>query len=676
MNVVEKQAGYAGKILVVNLTSRSVSSIETQKYARDFIGGRGICQKLYWDLMPPEIGALDPESSLIFATGAFAGTGVPSSPKMFLAFKSPATYPHEEMFVSNVGGRVAGELKRAGFDGMVITGRSDKPVYLYVYGEGKVRIISAAHSIWGLDTFETQRELRRRHGTDAEILSIGPAGENLVRESIIQTCSNDSCAQGGPGCVMGSKNLKAIVVKGSGFIDIAHPEDLIADIAECNGIVSSKLSKGGMINPFRSLWQGFPSELAMEAEAGTARMKPAACDACGLACKTSFKYEDGYAAGVMKCSIGGGLYSKAAFGAECGDETSESAECDSPEDAEMPFMKIDRTVCKVMGEWEKWGINGHFMEMYSQGLDGLLYQLIDAGYITEENSGLPMDKIGEVEFAEALLRKVALREGEFGNSLAEGFARYCEKLGEGAMELWRRTYYPNESTINVDQFLMTKDFGEGNYADILNRAFGIRTSEGYAFYRLHVPNLDPMVFDEEKTTEAKRNASAYFFGRDDVLDNPDDPETGLVIAHYLMRQCMIRDATGQCGFVFPKMISSYTDDYVGRLYSARFLRDITGAEVTEEELADIYALRMLSLERMIRLREGHCASDDRVPDVFFEDGLRANDTTGFYDRQEFQEALHGYYRLLGWNEETGMPSAKLLGELGLEDVAAYFEEGE
>jgi aldehyde:ferredoxin oxidoreductase len=528
------------QILQVDLSAGKTAALDTAAYAKDYIGGRGICQKLYWDLMDPGVKPYDPESCLIFVTGLLAGTGAPSASRTFLAFKSPATYPHEELFSTSMAGGFGPMLKRAGYDGLIITGKAPAPSYLLVQN-GKAELRSAESMIWGLDTYAVKDELWRRHGRDAEVMSIGVAGENMVREAIIQSDSNSSFAQGGPGAVMGSKLLKAVVVKGSAAVYVADPQTLLKTISECTGIVAKKLCEEGLINPFRSLWQGFPSELALEAQKGTALVKPAACDACALACKTAFHYTDGAGAGVMKCSIGGGLYSKGAFGAPAGDDSMPDEEAGGP-----PFMKIDRTVCDAMMLWEKYGINGHFLEMYSQGLDGILYRLIDAGIVTEENSGLPVDKIGEIEFARALMRKVALRESAFGDEMAEGAARFC-------------------------------------------------------------------------------------------------------------------------AFIYPKLITNYTDDYVGGLYWARFINAVLGTIYTEEELAETYALRMINLARLIELREGRTKANDKLPDVFFTDG------GGHYDRVVFEKKIVEYYELLGWDAETGLPRKSTLSKLGLADAGDELE---
>jgi len=220
--------GYVGRILRVDLTA---GETHDDRLARDalesFVGGSGLAAKLLWDEAGPEAEPLAPESPLIFMTGPLTGTRVPTSGRHAVTAKSPLTGIWGE---ADVGGSWGTALKRAGYDGIVVTGRSETPVYLWIH-DGEVELRDASDA-WGMDTYETDRELRSKTSDDATVMCIGPAGERLVRLAAILTDGKDARAAGrcGLGAVMGSKNLKAVVAAGSGEIPVARPDDLSADI--------------------------------------------------------------------------------------------------------------------------------------------------------------------------------------------------------------------------------------------------------------------------------------------------------------------------------------------------------------------------------------------------------------------------------------------------------------
>jgi len=216
------QFGYAGSILRVDLTKRSISTSPTSDYSERFLGGRGIAAKIYWDEVLPETGAFDPENKLIFITGPLAGfTGLAAS-RWQICGKSPVTTP-EFFSYANLGGSWGAHLKFAGYDGIVIQGKSDKPVYLFIHDEDVE--IKDASFIWGKSTVETREALKEVHGRNTRVVATGPAGENLVNMAIV-FADDDSAGSAGFGAVMGSKKLKAIAVKGSRKLSPAHPDKL------------------------------------------------------------------------------------------------------------------------------------------------------------------------------------------------------------------------------------------------------------------------------------------------------------------------------------------------------------------------------------------------------------------------------------------------------------------
>lgn len=211
---VSAGGGWVGKILRVDLSSGKISETPTSDYVPRFLGGRGLGAKICWDEVPPEVSAFDPEARLVFATGPLQGTLAPTSGRFMLLGKAPQTAPVESYCRSGVGGHWAPELKWAGYDALVVHGRAPKPVYLWI-SDGTAALHDASR-LWGLDTYRTQLQLWGLHGKKTRVMTIGRAGENRSRIACILTDSGDASGQGGFGGVMGSKNLKAIAVSGTG----------------------------------------------------------------------------------------------------------------------------------------------------------------------------------------------------------------------------------------------------------------------------------------------------------------------------------------------------------------------------------------------------------------------------------------------------------------------------
>lgn len=270
--------GYAGKILRVDLSSGEIGQFPTAEYAGDFLGGRGIAAALYWDEVPPDAGAFDPENRLIFMTGPLAGVSGLAGSRWTICGKSPATDP--ELFCySNLGGRWGAKLKFSGYDGIVIQGASHKPVYLFI-DEGRAELKDAS-PLWGKGAAEARESLKGEHGKSTGVVATGPAGENAVTFASL-LADDDSSGSSGFGAVMGSKKLKAIAVRGKGKTDVADPERL-----------------GELKEYIRKLGGG--SLMTMVISPG---VKPFVCYGCATGCVRSvYKAKNGKTGKVM-CQSG------------------------------------------------------------------------------------------------------------------------------------------------------------------------------------------------------------------------------------------------------------------------------------------------------------------------------------------------------------------------------------
>ena len=204
--------GWCGRILNVDLSNRRISEQETRSFAADYLGGRGIATRIYWDSADAGAGAFDPENLLIFMTGPLGATGAQGASRFVVAGKSPMRRP-EGFCCGNLGGYFGPQLKRAGFDGLVITGASEAPVYLLI--ENGTAELRDAASLWGKGVYATAEQLRAYHGKTVRYVATGVAGENRCRSATVLT-DNEGSATGGFGAVMGSKRLKAVAVLGTG----------------------------------------------------------------------------------------------------------------------------------------------------------------------------------------------------------------------------------------------------------------------------------------------------------------------------------------------------------------------------------------------------------------------------------------------------------------------------
>jgi aldehyde:ferredoxin oxidoreductase len=211
---------YGGTILRVDLSTGSIEKQSTAAYTNEWLGGRGFNTRILYKELKPGIDALSPENLLIFSVGPLTGSMFPGSGRVEVAAKSPVTGIQG---MSNMGGYWGPELKYAGYDSIIVKGKAPKPVYIAINNDS-IWVKDASH-IWGLDTYKTQDVLQEELGDpEVEVTCIGPGSENLVAYGSIQTRMGNAAGRTGMGTVMGSKNLKAIAVRGTKGVSVADPD--------------------------------------------------------------------------------------------------------------------------------------------------------------------------------------------------------------------------------------------------------------------------------------------------------------------------------------------------------------------------------------------------------------------------------------------------------------------
>ena len=633
--------GWMGKILHVNLNNSEIRTISTQPYAGQYLGGRGIASRIYWETVAPEIKAFDPENRLIFMTGPMVATGAQAANRMSVVGKSPMTFP-EGYCYGNIGGFVGAELKKAGFDGVVFEGCAPKPVYLWIHdNEAELR---DASSLWGQGAYRTGEMLQQAHSEKAHFLTTGVAGENRVRTAVV-FASHESASSAGFGAVMGAKNLKALVVRGTGKPSVAKPDRL----KELNRY-TVKISK-------RLRLSIPPTVAATNHDHLLEVIGKGGCYQCGLECIRGLYRYGQRMEGYRKCQSQG-YYLPWKYSRE--DEPVETF-FDAPTLAND--YSIDTWELESMVDW--------------------LYACYQSGSLTEQETGLPLSRIGTREFLEKLLHSIAYRES-FGDILAEGLVRAGEKVSEKA----RAMFSYNITPIGIHDLFPPRVFVAHAllypmeprvHHNVLHETAWVYVA--WSFNQLQ-PGATPV------TTKVVHDIARAFWGSDEAGDL-SSYEGKALAAIKVQNRNYSRDSLGLCDFAYPITYSFNTPDHVGDPdLEAKIFTAVTG--VSGEEV-DRYAERICTLQRTILVQEGRRVPEaDFPPEYNFSEPLQAIpnfpvmmvpgpdeeavDIKGkTLVRDKFTSMLKEYYRLREWDEETGLPQAETLAALGLDDLVPTFQ---
>jgi aldehyde:ferredoxin oxidoreductase len=628
--------GYAGKILRVDLSSSTMSEVPTSNYADRFIGGRGIAAKIYWDEVPCEAKAFDPENRLIFMTGPMAGyPGIAGSISQICG-KAADTNP-EQFFYSSMGGSWGAHLKFAGYDGIVVHGESEKPVYILLQ-DGSVEFRDAS-ALWGKDGAEARGILKAEQGKSAKVLTTGLAGDNLV--TYATTFADEDAAAWG-GAIMGSKKLKAIVVKGNGNRPLAaHPEKL-----------------GALVEYLRTLGYGAGYGATL-LDIPSLTKKQQICYGCVRGCgRHTMTAADGVR---VKFICQSGFYYIAPAVAYYGEKN------------EVPFQATRLSLY--------YGLDTHVVAVVMRWL----MDCYQAGVLTEKDTGIPLSKYGSWEFIEALLRKISLREG-FGDILARGLHQAADAVGGKAKELLTDYADKNGRTVS--------------YGPRLYNVNGIfyATEPRKTLPTLHEINIPVGMWNAWR----KGMEGAYmsydmlcdigrrFWGSELTYDFSTYDGKAMA-AKIIQDKIRAEESLILCAFFYPLRSIPTTETHVGdptiesKLYSA-----VTGNEVDEAGLNKI-GERVFNLERAVLTREDPRGRwFDELPEFCFtvpkvseaantelmvpgKNGEPITKKGTVVDREKFAKMLGEYYELRGW-DASGLQTKKKMTDLDLDDIAAGLGE--
>jgi aldehyde:ferredoxin oxidoreductase len=663
--------GWAGKILRIDLTSRKMTITPTSDYVPSYLGGRGLGARIYWEEVLPEVGAFDPENRLIFITGPFQGTLAPTSGRFMVIGKAPQTGPLESYCRSGVGGHWAPELKWAGFDAVVVHGSASRPVYILVH-DGKAEIRDAAH-LWGMDPFTAQETLWRVHGKETRVMAIGKAGEMRSRLGIIITDSGDASGQGGYGGVMGSKNLKAIAVRGTGSITVARPQELMEVTRYIHKLFSRPSKPGNPLEPVEpgfkyNIWggqdrgqlTGAPGELWGLCASPSSRYEraPDACYACPIGCRTRVSGPD-IPSGVAQCTQSM-MYMESIAA-----------------DPERGYSKLSWEAARLA---DYYGINAYDMH----GMIPWLATCYDEDLLDEDEIGIPLDRIGGRDFIQTLLRKIAHREG-FGDLLAEGCQRAASRLGKKAEELMHPLYprggrfggyrehwlyyggFPGGYAIGHLALLWVLDNRDAMVShNLMSQLWGAATSLGYPSQMAVADELIPLLRPVMKYAYGSEEAAEFFTSDGKGLRWDWSPH----VARRFFERTLLKDSYIVCDVAFPFLYNPNTSNHIGdSTLESRLFTAVTGIEMGEEESYDV-GNKLFTLERAIQAREGRSRNDDVLRDICFT----KKDIAGRqYAPQDLEKAKDEFYALFGW-DNRGIPTAERLKGVGLSDVADDLEK--
>jgi aldehyde:ferredoxin oxidoreductase len=613
--------GWTGRILRIDLTNRRWSVEPTERFAERFIGGIGIGLKICWDEVGPEVGALDPENRLVFAPGPLAGTLAPASGRIEVVSKSPRSYPKETVTRSGMGGYWGPELKFAGYDALIIQGKADRWINLWIYND-HVEFRDAKEYL-GRDTYSTQIGLRKELDPQAKILCIGPAGENLSRLAVILSETSFASGRSGFGAVMGSKNLKAIAVRGTKPLKIFGPERLIE--------VSKTVRRLAAGNPMREWTTRNLNEREREAFLNKYRKKNTGCFGCPLQCFAHVSIPDAGQSAVHCSNYY--YYPKA---------TQYYGE----------GLERDQAVSDGYVLANRLGLDTYEHRRMIEFLE----DLYKAGLL-KASPELPMDQLGSRKFIQKLLEDIAMRRG-IGDLLSEGCARAADQI-KGGWEYASR-YFPAHGSATHGTEQMVK-------YPVLALMWTLDSRDPFIDHHAY---LKLAVTDQTRpepyrlSQEHAKTISKKILGSERAVDHSTfeyKPEAAI----YVQNRSAIVNLLVVCDWIYPVLSSLSTEDRMGDTsVESQLLTAVTGEKFSEEELNRI-GERVWNLSRAIMVREGRTRENDTLHESYFSEQPDPRTIT----ISDFEQAKTRYYHLRGWDENTGWPTKEKLAELGLQDIA-------
>ncbi|MFO7917271.1 MAG: aldehyde ferredoxin oxidoreductase N-terminal domain-containing protein [Anaerolineae bacterium] len=656
----EPLCGWRNRILRVDLSEGRIWAQQTAPYVPDYLGGRGLAAKILWDEYPEPVGSLAPENPFMVMPGTLTGTSSPYSGRTSVCAFAPQAYPYEWFTRASIGARWGHDLKRAGYDGVVVTGASEEPVHVLIRDD-EVSIL-AADDLWGLDAIAVQEAIQDEHGRRVRVLTMGPAGENLSRISTVHTDTTSVAGQGGFGAVMGSKKLKAVSVLGTGQVPVADPGRLRHLFKAVGDEMRDVRGRRGHIDALNE-------ELA--SEGARARLSP-----CTASCPTPCRLH----ISGMKSTLSEGKVS--------GDMLCVSG----------LFGGSDR---HYVYDWEVGFRGGFELNMLANRL-GLNHWELLVGIVPwlriceregllQEFNGRPLDW-NSVEFWAQFLEDIAYHRG-MGDALAEGGVRAASILGLG--EEFMRRYYTGwgyaghwDGHACFSNHIVYPFWLVGALHWAMDTRDPASSAHGYVQNVMYWGPFTQVYHNEDApiTWDHMREIGERIYGRADTLDPTSGYEGKAIPAAYHAVRSVMKDCLPTDDQVFPLIYSYNSEDRFCRIgnidgpdVDSHLFRAGTGVEWDTAEFEHA-AERVLNLERanVVRHWGRDREMDQRVLPSFAYDENWVNPKIGEHkalDIQRFMPVMDEYYRLRGWDVETGWPTRARLEAIGLDHVYEEMMEG-
>lgn len=616
--------GYNGKLLRVDLTKEVVATEQIDApFCRKYLGGAGFIAYYLLREVKPGSDPLGPENRLIFALGPLTGLPLGGCARHTVGGKSPLT---NGLAKSEVGEHWGSQLKRAGFDALIIEGKAKRPVYLWIHG-AEVAIKDASH-FWGRNTKETQEVIRAELADNrVSVAMIGPGGERLVKYACIMHGPFDTAGRGGLGAVMGSKNLKAVAVKGSKMPAIINFDgikkmvnwlkenmQLVKALSEFGtGLPMQRFEKLGNL-PIRNFRDGgFPTVDRISAQAIKEKIRVGmeGCFACPVRCKKVVEFQEPY---KVDRAYGGPEYETiGALGSACGID-------------DLHAITKGNELC-----------NAYSLDTISAGASiAFAMECYENRLLTSEDTHGVRLEFGNAEAMLKMIELIAQRKG-IGDLLAEGAAAAARKIGKGA-EVFAMHVKGLEIPMHDPRLNGALGLGymvNPHGADHMDNLIDIFFSSFAEQHNVIIPDATPLGFEPAP------------------LEGIGPRKVALFKVFQLKR--ILTDCLVLCGLL------PYSLAQMAELTSA-----VTGWDTSIAEQLRV-AERILTMCRLFNVKEGFKAEDDTLPKRFFTGTLGGPLSEKCVSFEEMEKAKCYYYHLMGWNE-AGVPMSEKLEELGIEHL--------
>lgn len=715
MSVLNGINGWAGTVLRVNLTTGSITREDTLPKYKDYIGGMGLGYKVIFDEVPLDTDPLSEASKVVFAVGPLTASGVPCSGRMNISFLSCWSKGYS-IIDAHMGGHIAHAFKYAGYDAMIVEGQSAAPVYIKIEDE-KVSIEDASH-VWGKGTFEANATLAKENGDEFDVVSIGQAGENLVPMSCMVTSFGNS-GGGGVGALLGSKKVKALVVRGTGAVKVARP----TEVRLLSNYMIKELVGGNNNHPVPTYPQSWAEYSATSANrwAGAPHIHWEKAPGGPISAGEQPVGQINVAA--MRCNKGvfdfGEISTK--YTVKVGGCSSCPVRCyteydmDPLADYDLP-THVSNTCMPIikMAEWYPEGTKDFVDEgdakMILGGAGaraadeygvwcnyGNLYEDFNMAYTTgvlqdvipeDEWNEIPWDlmKDGDPRWVYECYRRIAMKEGVFSD-LGLGTYRLYEKWGMDDAS-------KNVAGVNFYDFVHGKNFNIGHNGYPRHHGPENCWQAGTLYSMMY--NRDCMVHHMINVTSngapfeaVNKRVMEHFFGEgcfDKQKAYTPINENKIKVAKWAFNGKQWHDSATLCNWMYPMTISpSKQREYIGDLdLDAKYMSAVVGEDYTREDI-EFMSERISQLLRAMtaisfklnldssNLRQDH----DKVSDWVFDkepDFQPFEEGTVKLDREDWEKSLDMFYEAMGWDKETGIPTRETLEKFGLADAADKLEE--